>query len=183
MITEVFLSFIAIALAELGDKTQLAILLISSKTKKHLQLLLGIIIAYVIVDGIAILAGSWFAEIMPMQIIRTVSGALFIAFGLMILLDKREKDEGKLYSKNSFLSGFMLIFIAEMGDKTQIASGLLATQYDALSVLIGAIVALAILSALAIYLGKIISERIDKKLISKVAGIIFILIGLSFFLL
>lgn len=178
MIADILIPLIAISLAELGDKTQLSILLLSSKTKKHLHLLLGVILAFLIVDGTAILLGSWIMNIIPINWLTTVSGFIFILFGVLILREKETTKESKLHFKNSFLSGFILIFMSEWGDKTQIASGLFATQYNSLMVLVGVMTALTLLSIIAIYLGKIISDRIDKKLITKTAGTAFILIGI-----
>ena len=75
-----------------------------------------------------------------------------------------------------------MIFITEWGDKTQIASGIFATKYNPLMVLIGAVTALALLSVMAIYLGKFVSNKVDKKVLTKIAGTVFILMGISFFL-
>jgi putative Ca2+/H+ antiporter (TMEM165/GDT1 family) len=80
------------------------------------------------------------------------------------------------------MSGFWLILIAEMGDKTQLAAALFATQYNPLLVFVGVMLAVFILSVMAVYLGKIIMDKVDKKTISTIAGIMFILIGASFFL-
>jgi putative Ca2+/H+ antiporter (TMEM165/GDT1 family) len=174
---------VAVGLAELGDKTQLCILLMSTKTDKHLQFLLGVVLAFLLVDGIAVLAGSYVMTIVPESILKTVSGIVFIVFGLLTLRDKESGECDTKPLKNPFVSAFTLIFLAELGDKTQIASALFAARYDALMVLLGVMTALTLLSAAAIYLGKIISGRIDKGKLSKVAGIVFILVGLSFFII
>lgn len=181
MIADVLIPLIVTGLAEFGDKTQLSILLLSAKTKKHLHLLLGIMLALLIVDGIAVLVGSWIINIVPIRLLRIFSGIIFIIFGVLLLRDKEVKGKSKLYSRNSFLSGFVLIFITEWGDKTQIASGIFATKYNALMVLIGAMTALTLLSIMAIYLGRFISSRVDKKVLTKIAGTVFILMGISFF--
>ncbi len=178
MIADLLIPLVAISLAELGDKTQLSIILLSSKTKKHLHLLLGIVLAFLIADGAAILLGSWIMNIVPITWLKVASGTIFTIFGLLILRQKEATNQSRLQFKNSFLSGFILIFTSEWGDKTQIASGLFATQYNSLMVLTGVMTALTLLSIIAIYLGKIISNKIDKKLITKIAGTAFILIGI-----
>ena len=99
----------------------------------------------------------------------------------MVSRDSELKYETRLYPKNPFMSGFVLIFITEWGDKTQIASAVFATRYNALMVFIGTMVALTMLSIVAIYLGKVISNRIDKKLMTKIVGFGFIAMGISFF--
>ena len=152
------------------------------KQKKHLHLLLGIMLAFLIVDGTAVLIGSWIINIVPIRFLKILSGIIFIIFGVLILRDKEVTGESRLYSRNSFLSGFVLIFITELGDKTQIASGIFATKYNALMVLIGAMTALALLSIMAIYLGRFVSNKVDKKVVTKIAGTVFILMSISFFL-
>jgi putative Ca2+/H+ antiporter (TMEM165/GDT1 family) len=182
MIEDVLIPLIVTGLAEFGDKTQLFIFLLSSKTKKHLHLLLGVMLAFLIVDGIAVVIGSWVINIVPIRLLKLFSGIIFIVFGALILRENEVKKESKLYFKNSFLSGFVLIFLTEWGDKTQIASGLLATKYNALMVLIGAMTALTLLSIMAMYLGRFVSSKVNKKVVTKIAGTVFILIGISFFL-
>jgi len=174
---------IVIGLAEFGDKTQLSIFLLSSKTKKHLHLLLGVMFAFLIVDGAAVLIGSWIINIVPMRFIRTLSGIILIISGVSILRAKEVKGESRLYSRSSFLSGFALIFVTEWGDKTQIAAGILATKYNPLMVLTGAVTVLGLLSIVAVYFGRFISNKISRKVLTRIAGILFILMGISFFLL
>jgi putative Ca2+/H+ antiporter (TMEM165/GDT1 family) len=183
MLVDILIPLFAVGLAELGDKTQLSILLLSSKTRKHMQLFLGAMLAFLMVDGFAVLVGSWITEIIPENHLKIFSGTVFIAFGLLILKGKGVGDDGRLYTKNPLISGFALVFMTEWGDKTQIASALFATRYDTLQVLAGVMTALALLSITAIYLGKVISDKVDKKTMTKLAGIIFILMGASFLLL
>ena len=178
---EFFITFLAISLLELGDKSQLSIFILSSRTKNHFQLLLGVMLAFLIVDSAAILLGTWITTIVPISILRIVSGTIFIAFGLFILIFSKDDGKETATNKSAFRAGFFLIFISEWGDKTQIASGLLATNYSLLPVFLGTMAALFVISLIAIYLGKFASERLDKRLIAKVAGALFILIGVSFF--
>jgi putative Ca2+/H+ antiporter (TMEM165/GDT1 family) len=182
MLEDILVPLIIVGLAEFGDKTQLSVLLLSSKTEKHLHLLFGAILAFLIVDGTAILVGEWITNIVPINLVKMLSGVIFIIFGILILRSDKGENKIKCYSKNQFYSGFTLIFLSEWGDKTQIASGLFATKYNGLLVLIGVMIALTLLSIMAIYLGKVISSKIERKRITKIAGILFILLGISFFL-
>lgn len=178
MIEDLLIPLIVVGLAELGDKTQLSVILLSSKTKKHLELLIGVMLAFLIVDGIAILAGEWITTVVPEEIVKLAAGIIFIIFGILILMNSKDGAETKFYSKSPLVMGFTLIFLTEWGDKTQIASALLATQYDAWMVLAGVMAALTAISAMAIWLGKFVSEKIHPKLITKIAGILFILLGI-----
>ena len=97
--------------------------------------------------------------------------------------DQKEAEEERgLSSGNALLSGFSLIFLSEWGDKTQIASALFATEYNPIMVFIGVMAALFILSVMAIYLGQIISQKVDRKLVSRIAGTLFLIIGIAIIL-
>ena len=146
-----------------------------------MYLLIGVILAFFIVDGIAILAGSWVTSIIPIRIVKIISGILFIVIGIVMLI-RKEKDiqQNKIYN-NAFLSGFFLILFAEWGDKTQIAAGLFGTKYNVVMVLCGTLIALALVSIIAVYFGKVIAERIDKKMLTRIAAVLFIIMGVVFF--
>lgn len=178
--TDILIPFISIGLAELGDKTQLAVLLLSSKTKKHFELLAGVMLAFFLVDGLAVLAGNWVTRLVPLGILRILSGSLFILVGILILKSKEETDEAqKTEIKNPFYSGFLLILLSEFGDKTQIAAGLFATKYNPWMVLTGTMLALLTLSLAAVYLGKFLAARLNPKIVSRCAGILFVLMGIA----
>lgn len=181
---EIIIPLLAVGLAEMGDKTQLSILLLSSKTQEYFRLLLGVMLAFLLADGIAILLGSWVTSVIPVHLVKIVSGLVFILFGLLILKGDRDDDteESNLSAGRAFVSGFTMIFLSEWGDKTQIASALFAAEYDPKMVFIGVMIALLILSVMAIFLGKFLSSRIDRRAITKVGGVLFLLIGLSFLL-
>jgi Ca2+/H+ antiporter, TMEM165/GDT1 family len=181
MLQDIFVPFIAIMLAELGDKTQLAVFCLSSKTKKHFQLLIGVMLAFIIADGLAILLGEYVTTLIPRYYLKILSGIVFIIFGIITLMQHKE-EESKCELNNPFMSAFGLILISEMGDKTQIASALFATRFVPWLVFIGVIFALLILSVLAVYLSKYFSDKINNKYIHLGAGILFILIGITCFL-
>jgi len=182
IIEDLIIPLITIAVAELGDKTQISILLLSSKTKKHLHLLIGAILAFAIVDGVAIIAGTWITTIIPINYLKIISAILFIIIGILMLISKDDKEK-ETTQKNPFIAAFLIIMLTEWGDKTQIAAAIFATQYNAIFVFIGTMTALLILSLIAIFFGKIIYERIDKKFVNKIAGIIFIILGITFIIL
>lgn len=174
-----FIPFLSIALAEFLDKSQLMVLLLASRTRQHTRLLFGVILAFILVDGSAILAGSWLTGLIPSFYIKLIAGAGFIIFGILNLKEVSKEQQEHVVMKNPFLSGLGIIFLSEWGDKTQIASGLFATQYSPLLVFIGTILALSLLSLAAIYFGAFISKKFKKRGINKISGIIFLLIGLT----
>ncbi|MEM3399521.1 MAG: TMEM165/GDT1 family protein [Candidatus Micrarchaeia archaeon] len=174
--------FTAIAVAEFGDKTQLSILLLSSQTKERLQLFIGLMLAFLVVDGIAVLAGSWATNIIPTHIVKIASALLFIVIGAMLFCGKIDEERTIPKFQCPFVSGFLLIFIAEWGDKTQMAAGIFATIYNPLLVLIGTLAALGLISLIALYFGGLVSHKIERRMLAKLSGIVFILIGLSAFL-
>ncbi len=176
MIGDLLVPFVAVGLAELGDKTQLAVLALSSKTKKYLELLLGVVLAFALADGLAILLGGFISSIIPQHIISIASGIIFIFFGAMMLIKQDEADE-EHELRNVFISSFSLVFISEMGDKTQISSALFAVQFNPLLVFIGVIAAMTLLSVMAIFIGKFIVKKVNKKAMSLVAGVLFIVLG------
>lgn len=182
MIQDIFIPFLLVGLAELGDKTQLAVLVLSTKTKQYGSLLAGVMLAFALTDGIAIVLGDFIASVVPLDYVRIFAGILFVIFGVLMLYNRdKDEDNGSYELKSPFVSGFSLILVSEMGDKTQLAAALFATQYHPVMVFIGVILALLLLSTTAIYIGKQLMARVNKNTISTAAGILFILIGISFF--
>jgi putative Ca2+/H+ antiporter (TMEM165/GDT1 family) len=182
MLEDLLIPFVIVGLSEFGDKTQILILLLSTKIENRWQFLAGIMLAFLITDGIAILIGVWVTTIVPIYYLKVISGIIFIIFGLLILVTKEEEIKSKYYYKNPFVLGFVIVFISEWGDKTQIAAGLFATQYNGYLVLLGVMISLTLLSLMAIYLGKYISEKFESKTITHISGILFIVIGVIFFI-
>ncbi len=179
------LPFATVALAELGDKTQLAMLALSSKTRSHLALFGGAMAAFSLTTLLAVVFGGFISTSIPQEWIKIAGGLLFIAFGVLSLkaaFDGKEGDE-KMELKSPFFTAFSLIFISELGDKTQLSAAVFASKYDQMQVFAGAILALALLTAMAIYAGKFVSERVDRKSLSLAAGALFILMGAAFALL
>lgn len=177
-IADLTIPFLTIALAELGDKSQVLVFLLSSRTKSHLRLLAGVMLGFLMVDGCAILVGSWVVQLVPAFWLKLVAGLVFLVLGLMMILAKHDGKEAVPHLKNPFLTGFSMILMAEWGDKTQIASAVFAATYNPVLVFIAVLAALLLLSASAIYLGKFIARKFDAGFTTKAAGIVFVGIGL-----
>ena len=180
MLDSFFAPFITIFFAELLDKSQLAVLLLSSKTKKRLQLFFGVIAAFAFVDGSAILFGTLVNNTISENVVKLFAGLLFLLFGIMSLRSSVEKVKEPKQLTNVFLSGFTLVFLSEWGDKTQLASGVFASYYHPLLVFLGVLSALSILSILAISIGSILLSQIKKQTVSIISGFIFLLMGIYF---
>lgn len=183
MIADLLVPLVTVGAAELGDKTQLAILLLATRTRKHFKLLAGAVLGFAFVDGFAVITGAWIATLVSIAHIKFASAVVFIFFGLLILKEGESEVEKNISSKNPFYSSFTLIFLTEWGDKTQVVTGLFAASRNPFLVLAGALTALTLLSAAAIYAGSFVSQRVDKVKVKKIAGAVFIAMGLLSFLL
>ncbi len=180
MLADFLIPFITVGVAEFLDKSQLAIVLLATRTKHHTHLLLGIMLAFVIVDGFAVVAGATIATVVPEQAIKLISAAAFLLFGFLLLRNKHVTlHEGR--RKSAFISGFTLVFLSEWGDKTQIASAIFAANYHPGLVFAGIILALFFLTVLALYLGSTLVKKFDKNKIGKIAGLLFIALGIVIF--
>lgn len=179
MLEEMGVVFAANFLAELGDKTQLAVLALSARNKDHNAVLLGSVGGLCLATLLAIVAGAFISKLFDASLLKTASGVIFIAFGAYSLLSK-EEDDGKVGDgSNPLVSSFVLLFLMELGDKTQLANLLFASAFEPLPAFIGAAAALAILSAIAVYFGKGVAGRFGHKTIRAASSIAFILIGIA----
>ena len=178
MIPDILIPFFTVALAEIGDRTQLLVLALAAKTKHHGGLLLAAMTAFLLSVGIAIFFGSGIAELIPAEWIRWIAGIVFIVFGLLTLRNHAEEKADAI--PKTFVSTFLLLLLSEMGDKSQIATLLFAARFDPLFVFIGAFAALVLLAIASIWIGKALATRLDHGIISFLSGALFILAGIGF---
>lgn len=181
MLEPIFIPFATILVAEFLDKSQLSVLLLATRTKRHFTLLVGVLLAFLIVDGAAILFGSILTTLVPNIVLKIASGGLFLLFGFLSLKQSGTDEAEAKPMTNPFTSGFLLVFLSEWGDKTQIASAVFATQYKPFFVFIGVMTALLLLSVTAITLSKVLLRYIHVRKIHRISGILFILLGFFFF--
>ena len=121
-----------VALAEIGDKTQLLAFILAAKFRKPLPIILGILVATLANHGLAGALGSWLTALIEPQMLRWVLGLSFLAMAIWILIpDKFDEKDAKLAHFGVFGTTLIAFFLAEMGDKTQIATVALAAQYNA----------------------------------------------------
>lgn len=179
-------TFIAIFLAELGDKTQIMTISFSSRYH-HLPVFMGVIMGLGVITLLGIILGTILFEFIPIYWVKILSGLIFLFFGFwtIIKMKKIEKTEiqekRELDKKNIFSTIFVMTSLAEFGDKTQFAVIALTAQYGApISVFIGAISAFALIVGIGVVLGKKVSEKISSKWIDIGSASVFIIIGLIF---
>jgi putative Ca2+/H+ antiporter (TMEM165/GDT1 family) len=174
-----------VALAEMGDKTQLLSLLLAAKYKTHhWAIVAGIFVATVFNHAIAAWLGSALAQWVNPELMRWIIAGGFIALGLWLLIPDKLDDDEKTPATHSSWKVFTittsLFFIAEMGDKTQVATVALGARYDDLmAVVLGTTVGMMIANAPAVWLGQKFTNALPVKWVHAIAAIIFIIIGLA----
>ncbi|MEM3069113.1 MAG: TMEM165/GDT1 family protein [Nitrososphaerales archaeon] len=173
-------SFSIIALAEFGDKTQLAAITLSTRYKP-VYVFLSALLAVCLVDGISILAGIAIAAFIPISWLSLGSGIVFIIFGIWTLRS-RDKDEVDVKNQRlSFIAPFSLITLMELGDKTQLSIIALAAKYGSPTLIfLGVVLAYSILMGVAVALGSNLTKIIPIQYIKIGASIIFIVFGILF---
>lgn len=172
-------SFLLIFIAEMGDKTQLMAMACTARFKAS-QVILGISAATILNNAIAVIAGGLISGMFPMDIIRTVSYALFICFGIWTVCATEESDarSSKKTLINPFFTVAVMFFLSEFGDKTQIAAMTLAMNRPPVYVLIGASAGMICANIIGISIGVILGKKIPSHIIRLAAAGLFLAIGL-----
>lgn len=171
-----------VALAEIGDKTQLLAFLLAARFKKPLPIIAGILVATVVNHGLAGAVGAWITAVISPETLRWVLGASFLAMAIWTLIpDKIEDEEMKVASKlGVFGATLVTFFLAEMGDKTQIATVAMAATYpNPVWVVAGTTLGMLIADVPAVFVGDKFAAKIPMKLVHTVAAAIFALLGLA----
>ncbi len=169
-----------VALAEMGDKTQLLALILAARFKKPLPIIIGILFATVLNHGLAGALGAWITTNVDSDWLRWGLGLSFIAMGIWALVpDKFESEQAQINRQlGVFGSTFILFFIAEIGDKTQLATVALAAHYpSAVSVVLGTTLGMLIANVPAVLFGNKILARIPMRSLRWSAAAIFIAMG------
>lgn len=170
-----------VALAEIGDKTQLLAFLLASRFKRPLPIILGIFAATVINHGLAGAVGAWVTQALGPDVLRWVLGLSFLGMAVWTLIpDKIEDEEVQLATKlGVFSATFVTFFLAEMGDKTQIATVAMAAHYsDVLMVVMGTTLGMLIADVPAVFVGDRLAHKIPMKLVHGVAAAMFAVLGI-----
>ena len=169
-----------VALAEMGDKTQLLSLVLAARFRKPWPIVLGILVATLANHGLAGAVGSWVTTVLGQNVLRWVLGGSFIAMAVWMLIpDKLDDEEGDDAPRMGvFLTTVVAFFLAEMGDKTQIATVMLAAQYQAwFAVVAGTTLGMMLANAPVVWLGDAITKRVPLHLVHLISAVIFAILG------
>jgi len=170
-----------VALAEIGDKTQLLAFILAARFKKPVPIILGIFCATIINHGMAGALGAWITTVVSPETMRWILGISFIGMAIWTMIhDKIEEEETQVAKKwGVFGATLITFFLAEMGDKTQIATVALAAHYAApLMVVIGTTLGMLIADVPAVFIANKFAEKIPMKLVHSIAASIFLVMGL-----
>ncbi len=172
-------AFVLILVAELGDKTQLSVISLSS-TYRWRHVFAGAMLAFLAVDGLSVFFGGTLLALVPLRYVQVISGAVFIAFGVFPIL-KKDTADGPVFkpkgSKLPLITSFTLVALMELGDKTQILTLTLAAQTSPILVLVGLLAAFALLTAVAVFVGSKLVSRLPARWLRITTTILFIVLG------
>ena len=172
-----------VALGEMGDKTQLLAMLLSVKFKRPIPIILGILVATLVNHALAGSVGAWVAQALGPDVLRWIIGGSFLAMALWTLVPD-QVDVGAADSSSSsrfgvFGATVITFFLAEMGDKTQLATVALAAHYHSLfAVVAGTTLGMMLADVPAVFLGNTIARKVSMPLVHGVAAAIFAALGL-----
>ena len=179
---EAFLVSTAIVtLAEMGDKTQLLSLVLAARFRKPWPIVLGIFVATLANHALAGAVGSWVTTVLGPQVLRWVLGLSFIAMAVWMLIPDKLDDDGDGAAPRFGVFGTTLVafFLAEMGDKTQIATVMLAAQYSAYFwVVAGTTLGMMLANAPVVWLGDRLVKKVPIRVVHLVSALIFLVLGL-----
>ncbi len=173
-------SFVLVAASEMGDKTQLLAFSLASRFRKPWVVLGGIFVATVANHALASSVGTWVSVHVPARVMALLLAVMFLGFGLWTLKpDTLDEDGDKPPRFGAFLTTVALFFMAEMGDKTQLATMAVAARYQApVLVTLGTTAGMLVSDGLAVFLGDRLSGRVNMKSVRWVTAALFFLFGL-----
>lgn len=170
-----------VALAEVGDKTQLLALILAARFRRPLPIIAGIFVATVVNHALAGALGLGIAALFAPEALRWLLGLSFIGMAVWLLIpDEVEEDEARFARLGVFGTTLVAFFLAEMGDKTQIATVALAAQFGSvMAVVLGTTLGMMIANVPAVLLGERIAHKLPEKLIHAIAAVIFLILGIA----
>ena len=173
-------SFLLVALSEMGDKTQLLAFVLASRFRQPWTVMAGIFVATMLNHALASSAGAWVSAVVPPLYLKIGLALTFFAFAIWILIPDKEDDSEKKYPFGAFLTTAIVFFLAEMGDKTQLATIALGARYnDIVSVTVGTTLGMMLSNGLAVFFGEKLTKKISMTWMHRIAAVLFIIFGIS----
>ena len=184
MLSAFLISLVVVALSEMGDKTQLLALLLAARFRKPVPILIAIFLATVVNHGVSAVLGQWITTVLSPTILLWIVSLGFIGMAIWMLIPDELDDESESINKwqkyGVFGATFILFFLAEIGDKTQIATVALAARFDSVFwVMCGTTVGMMIANAPAVFIGDKLADKLPISLIHKIGAVIFLVVGIS----
>ncbi|MEX0603305.1 MAG: TMEM165/GDT1 family protein [Marinobacter sp.] len=175
-----FASVISVFIAEIGDKTQLLSLFLVSRFSHRTPIILGILVATLLNHGLSALLGAWVAQWIPETVLLWLVAISFVAIALWLLIpDKDDAEDSQLLGLGAFMATTVMFFIAEVGDKTQIATVVLAARYDeTFWVIVGTTVGMLAANVPVILAGKWLMDKVPLATARISASILFMVLAL-----
>jgi putative Ca2+/H+ antiporter (TMEM165/GDT1 family) len=178
-----FTSLGLVALAEIGDKTQLLAFALGARFRKPLPIIAGILLATLTNHALAASIGAWIASHLTARTVRWISAGVFILCGIWACVPDRLEEERTVQRRSILFTTAIAFFLVEMGDKTQIATAALGARFHPLAAIIaGTTVGMMLADAPAVWMGERLSGRINFKTVRYAAAALFIITGIVSFI-
>jgi putative Ca2+/H+ antiporter (TMEM165/GDT1 family) len=172
-------STVMVALAEMGDKTQLLSFVLAARFRRPWPILLGILLATLANHSLAGAVGAWIATLVSPAALRWIIAGSFLVFGLWALKPDELGEDPTMPSAGVFLTTLVAFFLVEMGDKTQLATVALAARYDSLAaVVLGTTLGMLVANAPAVWMGERLAHRVNMKIMRRAAAALFFIFAL-----
>jgi len=172
-------SLLMVGVSEFGDKTQIIVLLLASRFGRSASVLFGMVLAVLANNAIAVFGGTWLRAMVGDEPLAWAIGILFLSLAVLALLTRDDREEHTLRAgRNAFLVSFVSLFLADIGDKSQLLTMALAAKYDAvLPVLVGGTLGPALVNLPVIFLGKFGAQRLPQRPIRLASAALFGIFG------
>jgi Ca2+/H+ antiporter, TMEM165/GDT1 family len=184
MLHAFFISLVVVALSEMGDKTQLLALLLAARFRKPIPILFAILLATLVNHGVSAVLGQWITTVLSETVLLWIVSLGFIGMAVWMLIPDKLDDESASINKwqkyGVFGATFILFFLAEIGDKTQIATIALAARFDSIGwVTLGTTIGIMLVNLPAVFIGDKLADKLPISLIHKIGAAIFLIMGVA----
>lgn len=176
-------SFLLVFVSEMGDKTQLLALVLAARFRKPIPIMFGILVATLLNHALASYVGTFATQLVSANILKWILAGTFIGFGLWMLVPDKDEGFGDKHKWGPFFTTTVAFFIAEMGDKTQLATVALGAKFGApLFVTAGTTLGMLGADGLAVIFGHKFTEKVPMALVHRIASALFIIFGIGIIL-